>query len=379
MSKAPAAAVIQLPLESRAHRMRERGVLAFKLFGVALVGLVATTWLWSIFETIAVPFMLAFVFWALIAFAAFVQGVRALAAPGAGDFDWGFGALLLLFPALGGAFLTLIGVVLSFITTADFSRGRQLRRRGRILLPPIARVTSTEPVQPIAHPDGAAIAELWRENGRTEHASVAAFARLTLDLMALNAPRALLEAAQQDALDEIAHTGLCFSLATAFDGNALGPGEFPEAVHVPAHLPGRRLRLAQLAVDSLIDGALHEGLSAAVVARLSQRCTEPRVKAVLLQIATDEGRHAAHGWDVVEWCLREGGATVGEVLKGAALALPHQMATRRTAAASSGRWELVGIHGAALEAAEYDKMRRNLLKRVEIITQRAGELGPRKR
>ncbi|MFT3836751.1 MAG: ferritin-like domain-containing protein [Myxococcaceae bacterium] len=370
MGKAPAAAVIQLPIESRARQMRARGGLAFKLFGVALAGVFATGVISGRFEDVYRPFSIAFALFSLVAFAGFVQGIRALAAPGPGGSALGIGVLTALFPVLGGAFLTLIGVVLSLTTTADFSRGRQLRRRGRILLPPVAPSNSGEAASPIVHRDGDAIAAQWRENGRTEHASVAAFARLTLDLMALNAPRALLEAAQQDALDEIAHTGLCFSLATAFDGRALGPGEFPEAVHVPVRLPGRRLRLAQLAVDSLIDGALHEGLSAAVIARLAQRCTEPRVKEVLLQIAADEGRHAAHGWDVVEWCLREGGATVLEVLRGAALVLPEKMDTRRSPTAESGAWESAGIHGAALEAAEYEKMRHNVLKRLGVVTRR---------
>lgn len=29
-------------------------------------------------------------------------------------------------------------------------------------------------------------------------------------------------------------------------------------------------------------------------------------RAILKEIAADEGRHAAHGWDVVAWCLAEG-------------------------------------------------------------------------
>jgi hypothetical protein len=48
-----------------------------------------------------------------------------------------------------------------------------------------------------------------------EHASVAAFARFTLDLLALGAPADLVQSAQQALGDEIAHAELCFGLAGA--------------------------------------------------------------------------------------------------------------------------------------------------------------------
>src|SRR5206468_3455762 len=107
---------------------------------------------------------------------------------------------------------------------------------------------------------------------------------------------------QKDALDEIRHTELCFSLARGLDGQTLGPGPFPEAKHARTLLGNRTLALAQLATDSLIDGALHEGLSARVIAKLVRRCEVPSIKAALKEIATDEGRHSAHGWEVVQWC-----------------------------------------------------------------------------
>src|SRR4029077_13893090 len=119
-------------------------------------------------------------------------------------------------------------------------------------------------------PDG--VADRWRENGKTEHASVAAFARLTLDLMALGAPPDLIAAANQDALDEIRHTELCFSLAKALDGKAVSPGAFPQAQRVATLPRSRTFALAKLAVDSLIDGALHEAVSARIIASLAHRC-----------------------------------------------------------------------------------------------------------
>lgn len=57
-----------------------------------------------------------------------------------------------------------------------------------------------------------------------EHASVAAFARFVLELIAPGAPSELVVSAQQVLGDEIEHARLCFGLASAYAGEALGPG-----------------------------------------------------------------------------------------------------------------------------------------------------------
>jgi hypothetical protein len=277
--------------------------------------------------------------------------------------------------------MALVGALATWLSTATFTRGRQLRSLGRVLLAPVGAAGDwaalAVPVREIdLQPDDgagtepelrAALAAAWRENGRTEHASVAAFARLTLDLMALGAPPSLVAAANRDALDEIRHTELCFSLARALDGESASPGAFPEAKSARTVLGGRTIALAALAVDSLVDGALHEGMSARVVARLVKRCASPAIRDVLKEIAADEGRHAAHGWDVVEWCVAEGGAPVARALQGAIAALPDQMRTTRPAAAATGAWERFGIVGAALEAEELARTRASLVRRVSAI------------
>jgi hypothetical protein len=211
------------------------------------------------------------------------------------------------------------------------------------------------------------VADQWRENGKTEHASVAAFAKLTLDLMALGAPPALIAAANQDALDEIRHAELCFSLASALDGQRLSPSPFPQAQRVATLPRSRSLALAKLAVDSLVDGALHEGVSARIIARLAPRCGVPAIRAGLKTIAADEGRHAAHGWAVVRWCLSEGGRPVGEALRGAVRALPKQMQSQLPQAASGGGWEHWGIHGHGLEEQEYRAALVHLTQQVHTL------------
>jgi len=284
---------------------------------------------------------------------------------------WGLG--LLATGALN-LFIAFSGTLMTLMSTSDFRRGRQLRRRGRVLLPRVEAGSLGASWTAAALPgrlspeyvaDARVTAAQWRDNGRTEHASVAAFAALSTDLMSVGAPPSLIAAASRDALDEIRHTELCFSLARALDGQKLGPGPFPDARRGGAPLTlGRTHALARLAVDSLVDGALHEGVSARVLAKLARRCGSPVVADMVKQIARDEGRHAAHGWDVVVWCVEEGGSPVVHALEASLRALPDVMTSPLPEAARDGGWERFGIHGSQLEEDEYIRALQDLRRRV---------------
>ena len=276
------------------------------------------------------------------------------------------GIVAALVAAIASGGLTLVTFCMAAMSTEDFRRGRQLRRFGRVLLPAVRAGGAWSSLCFDRLPEDArATAAQWRENGRTEHASVAAFASLTSELLALGAPPALVASANQDALDEIRHTELCFSLACALDGRRESPGPFPEARRPTGLALGRTFGLARLAADSLIDGALHEGVSARVLAR---RCEIPAVRAMLKEIARDEGRHAAHGWDVVLWCAREGGVAVTNALRTALATLPESMTSPLPAEARDGGWERLGIHGHALEATEYAVTKAELRRRVGALS-----------
>jgi len=289
----------------------------------------------------------------------------------------GFAGVVAFFPILGGLLMAVVGALAAFLSTAVVVRGRQLRAFGRVVLPKVQPGAAwlNPPARPIDQVrDARLVAEAWRENGRTEHASVAAFANLTLDLLALGAPEALIRAAQEDALDEIRHTRVCFSLARDLDGEDQSPGPFPQLQGWSFRTRFRRIKLARLAVESLIDGALHEGVSAAVIAKLATRTTIPAIASTLRGLAADEGRHAAHGWDVVEWCLQEGGAAVAAALRGAMLALPEEIpAENEPAAAASGDWERFGIAGRRLKEGEYAKARAGLARNLGTLLGAASE------
>ncbi len=148
----------------------------------------------------------------------------------------------------------------------------------------------------------------WLEDARMEHASIAAFSRLSLELMALGAPPELIESAHRAALDEVRHARLCFALASAYAGVTLSAGELP--VSSP-----RSIDLARMAQESFLDGCLGEGRAAAVAREEASRCDDPAVRAVLTVIAREEQRHARLGWEIVEFCLERGGEPVFAALE----------------------------------------------------------------
>lgn len=400
------------PLEERAQQFRAAARKAFQWFGAGVVTMGLALLLFPLVLTPATNFVATAVFagGAVASAVAVAKALRALRVYSRISYGprrpRGLAVLTTVVPLLAGALMTLVGALLTLLSTATFTRGRQLRKRTELLLPPVVTsdawtepgagrsasaasrsaplpaepteelfgvargekaATKTEGAALDAGPDRRGVADQWRENGRTEHASVAAFAQLTLELVALGAPPKLVKAAQEDALDELRHTELCFALARRFDGRALSPGPFPQLRQLTAPRGPRSLALARLAVQSLVDGALNEGVSAAIIAKLAPRAGSAAIREVLVEIAADEGRHAAHGWDVVEWCLAEGGSSVAAALEGAVLALPVEMVANRSEAALAGRWERYGLHSAALEVEELRRLRASVVRRVEAL------------
>ena len=163
----------------------------------------------------------------------------------------------------------------------------------------------------------AALAAQWTRAMSEEHASIAAFARLSLQLLSLGAPPGLVARTHQAALDEVDHARRSAALASRFAGRATSPGALPAAI-----APIALVDLATLAVETLREGCLGEAVSAQVAARSLALATDPEVRATLGLIARDEAEHAALAWDLVDWCLAAGGDPVRHALSAAAGALP---------------------------------------------------------
>lgn len=147
-----------------------------------------------------------------------------------------------------------------------------------------------------------ALAEAWTADGLYEHASIASFARFTLELLAVGAPPDILAAAQQAAIDEIAHARACFGLASAYGAGPTGPG----ALDVGGGSPRRAL--ADVAEAAAEEGCVGETLSAMCARAALDEARDPAVRAALARIAEDEEAHAALAWRFVAWALSQGDA-----------------------------------------------------------------------
>jgi hypothetical protein len=107
-----------------------------------------------------------------------------------------------------------------------------------------------------------------------------------------------------------------------------------------------------------------------VVARLARVADAGPIREALAGIAADEGRHSAHGWQVVDWCVREGGEPVLRAVEGAARALPRTVDASLPREAEDGSWQRWGIHGRALQDEEYAAARAHVVRRVRAMRAR---------
>jgi hypothetical protein len=148
-------------------------------------------------------------------------------------------------------------------------------------------------------------AAAWAAAGADEHASIAAFSRLALQLLAHGAPSELLRAVHQAAIDEVAHAERCWTLARHFGESTVSAGAFPFTAAVAVDVT-----LAALAADAVREGCLGETLGAHLAAAAAELAVEPEVKAELGAIARDEAEHAVLSYRIVAWALRVGGAEV---------------------------------------------------------------------
>ncbi len=161
--------------------------------------------------------------------------------------------------------------------------------------------------RPIAHldePTRAALAEAWLADAQMEHASVASFARFTLELLALGAPSDLVEASQRASMDEVEHARLCFGIASRFAGRAMGPA--------PLAMEGamRGGSLAESAAWAVEEGCIGETIAAMTAHAQRDVAEDEGVRAALDRIADDEERHAMFAWRFVAWALTTGDASV---------------------------------------------------------------------
>ncbi len=149
----------------------------------------------------------------------------------------------------------------------------------------------------IPAPLQARIAATWARLGRYEHASVASFARFSLELMALGAPAELLTEPAVAMADEVRHARACFGIAAALGAPDAGVGPLDVAC-----------ALDDLSVEGvlerlIVEGCVGETLSAAEAAAALEAARAPAAREALTEIVADEARHAAYAWRCARWVL----------------------------------------------------------------------------
>jgi hypothetical protein len=147
------------------------------------------------------------------------------------------------------------------------------------------------------------LARDWLRRARLEHASIAAFGRFLLDLLAFGAPADLVARTIQAMEDERQHARVCFTLASAYAGLPLGPGELDLDGALPAPSLERAL------VSAIREGCVGETVAALEAAELGERVADPNLRLVFTRIATDERRHAELAFHFVRWAIERDDAT----------------------------------------------------------------------
>jgi hypothetical protein len=141
------------------------------------------------------------------------------------------------------------------------------------------------------------LATHWAGIAAMEHASVASFNRVSLQLMALGAPADLVRRTSEAALDEIRHAEQTFALASRFAGSPVGPG--------PLDLSGLTLDTSPEGVltDLIEEACIRETLGVAEALLAAEQCTDLDTRRILSAIADDELRHAQLAWSTLAWLL----------------------------------------------------------------------------
>jgi hypothetical protein len=162
----------------------------------------------------------------------------------------------------------------------------------------------------LEHDNVGARARAWAAAGAAEHASVAAFGRLALQLMAHAAPADLIRDVHRAAIDETYHAEACWRLAARLGAGDVHPAAFPFAAPVATDVS-----LAELAADAVREGCVNETVGAFAARRAAALAEDEQVCEVLELLASDESRHAALSYRIVAWALSVGGEEVRDAVE----------------------------------------------------------------
>ncbi|MFO0551523.1 MAG: ferritin-like domain-containing protein [Polyangiaceae bacterium] len=211
--------------------------------------------------------------------------------------------------------------------------------------------------------DAASAALAWAEDGRSEHASVASFARFALELLELGAPLELVADAHRAALDEVGHAQACFEIATSLGAGPLRPGPLA----IGAASPGTELNLVRAVRAAFEEGCVAETTAVLLAEAPLERARDPRVIAALERITEEEAAHATLAFRFVAWAVATGGAPVRAAIRDT-LALARLSLDTKTLQNTDDRAD---VELGRLTAEDVSRVRREAFDRVLEPTTRA--------
>jgi hypothetical protein len=212
----------------------------------------------------------------------------------------------------------------------------------------------------------ARIAAYYGRAAAMEHASIAAFARFSLQLLALGAPASLVEASAQALVDETRHARLCFGLAARYADGDMAPGQ----LDVNGALdPVDLLDIVRLVID---EGCAGESIAALEACAAADLATDRSVKPLLAEIAADETRHAELAFRFVAWAAERDARVAGVVRLQIAKLLAEDGSALDSACdgGTLGETEVLLAHG-VLDAANRRLVRSTALRDVVVPALRA--------
>lgn len=203
----------------------------------------------------------------------------------------------------------------------------------------------------------AELAAAWTHTAQMEHASIAAFARFSLQLLSLGAPAELVDRTTRAMADETKHARIAFAMVSSYGGTRVGPAQLP----IDGALDGMDLQtIIRLTVR---EGCVGETVAALEANETADHARDPQVKGVLDVIANDESAHAELAYRTVQWALTEFGDPVVQVLDEEIARLESELKASHNVRLALRDEELL-THGIATEAVRANYRRAAIRKAI---------------
>jgi rubrerythrin len=197
---------------------------------------------------------------------------------------------------------------------------------------------------------GSTLADHFAIMAEFEAASVTAFEVLAGELAHHGAPADLIERLREAAREEVVHARETSAMARAL-------GAEPK----PARIEPKPIRsLEAIALDNAVEGCVRETFGAAVGCYQAEAACDPRIAALMRQLAADEIGHAELAFDLHDWLIPKLSAAARARVMSAREAAVDTLACELQVEPGVALRELAGLPGANAAAKLHETLRREL-------------------